>query len=61
MAPFGGEAMFWGFALGMILLAVTLQPAWIVALSIGAPVAHVLVMQALKAGLSQGLASRVVT
>jgi protein-S-isoprenylcysteine O-methyltransferase Ste14 len=46
---FAGEAMFWGFAVGMILLAVTLQPAWIIALSIGAPVAHVLVMQALKA------------
>ena len=46
---FAGEGMFWGFALGMILFAVTLQPAWIVALAIGAPVAHLLVMQALKA------------
>jgi protein-S-isoprenylcysteine O-methyltransferase Ste14 len=46
---FAGEAMFWGFAFGMILLAITLQPAWIIALSIGAPVAHVLVMQARKA------------
>ena len=46
---FAGEGMFWGFALGMILFAVTLQPVWIIALSIGAPVAHLLVMQALKA------------
>jgi protein-S-isoprenylcysteine O-methyltransferase Ste14 len=46
---FAGEGMFWGFAFGMILFAVTLQPAWIIALAIGAPAAHVLVMQALKA------------
>jgi hypothetical protein len=41
--------MFWGLALGMILFAVTLQPAWAVALGIGAPLAHLLVMRALKA------------
>jgi protein-S-isoprenylcysteine O-methyltransferase Ste14 len=46
---FAGEGMFWGLALGMILFAVTLQPVWIIALGIGAPLAHVLVMQALKA------------
>lgn len=43
-----GEGMFWGLALGMILFAITLQPAWIVALGIGAPAAHVLVMQSLR-------------
>ncbi len=46
---FAGEGMFWGLALGMVLFAVTLQPAWIIALGIGAPLAHLLVMQALKA------------
>jgi hypothetical protein len=46
---FAGEGMFWGLALGMILFAVTLQPAWAVALGIGAPLAHLLVMRALKA------------
>lgn len=43
-----GEGMFWGLALGMILFAITLQPAWIVALGVGAPAVHVLVMQSLR-------------
>lgn len=43
-----GEGMFWGMALGMILFAITLQPVWVVALGIGAPAAHVLVMQSLR-------------
>lgn len=46
---FLGEGLFWGIALGMILFVATLQPMWVVALSIGAVTAHVLVMQVLKA------------
>jgi protein-S-isoprenylcysteine O-methyltransferase Ste14 len=41
---FFGEMMFWGFALGMILFVVTLQPVWIIALSIGAPIVHLLLV-----------------
>jgi protein-S-isoprenylcysteine O-methyltransferase Ste14 len=45
---FLGEGMFWGLALGMILFAITLQPVWIVALGIGAPLVHTLVIRATR-------------
>jgi protein-S-isoprenylcysteine O-methyltransferase Ste14 len=50
---FLGEGMFWGLSLGMILFAITLQPVWIVALGTAAPLAHVVVMQALRGRLGQ--------
>jgi hypothetical protein len=46
---FVGEAMFWIFALGMIAFVITLEPRWIVAAAIGAPVIHIVLMRTLRA------------
>jgi protein-S-isoprenylcysteine O-methyltransferase Ste14 len=45
---FVGETMFWIFALGMILFAITLDARWIIALAIAALVLHLVIMRTLR-------------
>jgi protein-S-isoprenylcysteine O-methyltransferase Ste14 len=45
---FIGETMFWMFALGMVMFAITLNAWWIGTLAVGALVVHLVLMRALK-------------